>query len=156
MDETVCRECEVDGCNRPHRARGLCATHYNLRHQPDRHRKVVVHCAGCGVPCEKEPAARFHERFCSYQCRERHLVATGRSEERQRALQSYRNALAARAAEVRAERAAALAASLSGRTCAACGTTFNAKTTTQLVCSRRCRNRRKLLQDKERNRIQIF
>lgn len=55
-------------CGKPSRARGLCATHYNQRHQPDRHRKGAVPCTLCGKACQKEPSKR--RPFCSYQCRD--------------------------------------------------------------------------------------
>lgn len=64
------RTCGVAGCTKPHRARGLCATHYNQQHQPDRHRKVVVPCGWCGKDCEKEHNSRRPERFCSLDCRD--------------------------------------------------------------------------------------
>lgn len=31
--------CTEPGCQKPHRARGLCSTHYNNAHVPDRHRR---------------------------------------------------------------------------------------------------------------------
>lgn len=62
------RTCTIDGCDNPHRARGLCATHYNQQHHPHRHTKVTTPCAGCGAPVEKE---RRNDRdpVCSYRCR---------------------------------------------------------------------------------------
>lgn len=68
------RTCETEGCAKPHRARGLCSTHYNAtRYTPaERHRKVTVPCAWCAKPCEKEPgrAVRYAELFCSLACRD--------------------------------------------------------------------------------------
>lgn len=66
------RTCERTGCGRPYRARGLCSTHYNQDHQPDRHTKVEVPCAWCGVSCMKEPtrANRYAQVFCSLECRD--------------------------------------------------------------------------------------
>lgn len=65
------KTCTVEGCSKPNRARGLCVTHYNQQHQPDRHRKVTLACAKCGAPCEKEPtrSRRYKELFCSLACR---------------------------------------------------------------------------------------
>lgn len=62
------------GCGKPIRARGLCVTHYNQEHQPERHRKVTVSCGWCGKPCEKEPgrAERYAVLVCSLSCRDTH------------------------------------------------------------------------------------
>lgn len=38
---TAVRTCDLDGCDRPHKAKGLCSRHYNQAHyqrDPDRHR----------------------------------------------------------------------------------------------------------------------
>lgn len=65
------RTCGVDGCPKPHRARGLCVTHYNRRYMPDeRHLKMVVACAWCGVECLKVATQRYERRFCSLHCRD--------------------------------------------------------------------------------------
>ena len=48
------RTCSIPGCDKAYRAKGLCSTHYNQQHQPDRHRKVRVPCAWCGTPVTKE------------------------------------------------------------------------------------------------------
>ena len=75
MAESVGRLCEVDGCGRRHRARGLCSTHYNEQHQPDRHRKVVVSCTYCGKGCEKQ-RSNVRRPYCSYACRDTHRLST--------------------------------------------------------------------------------
>ena len=60
--------CTHDDCSQPRRAKGLCATHYNREHQPDRHKKVVASCSACGKIVAKRPDSR--RRFvCSYECR---------------------------------------------------------------------------------------
>lgn len=65
------RTCGVDGCPKPHRARGLCVTHYNRQYMPDeRHLKMVVACAWCGVECFKAATQRYERRFCSLHCRD--------------------------------------------------------------------------------------
>lgn len=64
------RTCSVDGCCAPHRARGLCSTHYNQQHQPGRHRKSTVTCAWCGRFCLKATTQRYGARFCSLDCRD--------------------------------------------------------------------------------------
>lgn len=64
--------CAVERCPKPHRARGLCATHYNQRIQQNRHRKTEVACDWCGKPCQKERgrARRYGALFCSLRCRD--------------------------------------------------------------------------------------
>lgn len=64
--------CSAEGCSRPHRARGLCSTHYNQRHQVTRHRKVTLACGWCGRAVEKAPdrARGYTHRFCSLLCRD--------------------------------------------------------------------------------------
>jgi hypothetical protein len=68
------RTCSVEGCNRPHRARGMCSTCYNqTRYTTDqRHAKVPVPCAWCDKPSAKEQgrAKRYAHLFCSYDCRD--------------------------------------------------------------------------------------
>lgn len=66
------KTCGEDGCGRPLRARGLCATHYNRMHHPNSHRKVMVACTWCRRPCPKEPGRteRYANLFCSYACRD--------------------------------------------------------------------------------------
>lgn len=66
------RTCSVDGCNRPHRARGLCSTCYNQRHQPARHRKVRILCGWCARPTDKarDTTRGYQQRFCSLTCRD--------------------------------------------------------------------------------------
>lgn len=61
------RTCDTDGCERIHRARGLCGTHYNRRygHTPTvkSHNKT---CEACGVDYV---TTRAHGRTCSLDCR---------------------------------------------------------------------------------------
>lgn len=67
------RICEVDDCEKPHRARGMCVTHYNNSMPRDKRRpKVVRPCDWCGVLCDKEANASRKHRFCSYRCRDKH------------------------------------------------------------------------------------
>jgi len=65
------RKCSVEGCWRPHRAKGFCASHYNERFHPDRHaRKRSVACSVCGKPCEKIASSGHIRRpVCGYRCR---------------------------------------------------------------------------------------
>lgn len=66
------RTCSVDGCTRPHRARGYCSTCYNRYHQPHRHIKVTVPCTWCGRLCVKDKGRddRYSALFCSLSCRD--------------------------------------------------------------------------------------
>lgn len=41
------RTCTIEGCDKPHRARGLCAAHWNATYRKDQHREVP--CAVCGT-----------------------------------------------------------------------------------------------------------
>ena len=64
------RTCEHPGCNKPHRARGLCATHYNQVHAPNRHKKKLVKCAACGAEIMRASGGgRVVGNACSNKCR---------------------------------------------------------------------------------------
>lgn len=66
------RTCSVDGCCAPHRARGLCSTHYNQQRQPERHKKITVLCGWCAKPTDKAKDTNrgYEARFCSLTCRD--------------------------------------------------------------------------------------
>ena len=64
------KTCSVDECDRSTRAKGLCSTHYNRTHQPNRHAKADVSCTACGRPISKFPAGD-RKPVCSYRCRYR-------------------------------------------------------------------------------------
>lgn len=65
------RTCTMPECDRPHRARGLCGSHYNQAHQPDRHAKKMVACAWCGTEVMKSSGGgRKYGQVCSDQCRQ--------------------------------------------------------------------------------------
>ena len=83
-DSTV-RTCTVAGCSRPLRARGLCGTHYNQQHAPDRHRTVAMICDGCGVTVHKEPSRRnrYANLYCTPECRDTHRWAELRASRKQ-------------------------------------------------------------------------
>lgn len=62
--------CTMPECAKPHRAKGLCSTHYNNTYQKDRHAKVQVPCAYCGTPVAKAKSNNSTRRpTCSDQCR---------------------------------------------------------------------------------------
>ena len=64
------RTCTIDGCDKRHRARGLCTMHYNRAHQPNRHRPVEAPCALCGkVTLRSRGGGRVHGHTCSNDCR---------------------------------------------------------------------------------------
>lgn len=65
------RTCSLPECNRLHRARGLCATHYNQQHAPNRHAKKLVACTWCGTEVLKHSGGgRKYGQVCSDQCRQ--------------------------------------------------------------------------------------
>jgi uncharacterized Zn-finger protein len=65
------KTCTKDNCDRPHRARGLCSSHYNQEHQPNRHAKKMVACAWCGTEVLKGTGGgRKHGAVCSNECRQ--------------------------------------------------------------------------------------
>lgn len=62
------RTCDVDDCSNSHRARGLCSTHYNQRHQPARHARMTTACTVCGRLVER-PTKGDRRAACSVACR---------------------------------------------------------------------------------------
>ena len=79
------KTCTEPGCGNPLRARGLCSTHYNQTHQPDRHAKVAMTCDGCGTSMRKEPSRtnRYAKVYCTSQCRDDHHWLDLRASKRQ-------------------------------------------------------------------------
>lgn len=67
------RTCTITGCVKPHRAKGLCATHYGQQN-PNKYRKVTVPCDYCGKDTEKDAGRsnRYANLYCSLQCRDWH------------------------------------------------------------------------------------
>ena len=131
--------CTIEACSKPRRARGLCATHYNQQHQPERHRKVVVQCGWCGGACEKAPTRgrRYDRLFCSLGCRD-----------------AWSNR-----PRVMAERKLARAAEgTAGRLwvagdCRECGRGFIGAGVSARYCSPRCAKRRRNRHDERRRRM---
>lgn len=71
------RTCGMPGCEKPHRAKGLCGTHYNQT-QPNRHPTAEVACDGCGAITVKERrAARWKSTYCSEVCRTWYVYGVG-------------------------------------------------------------------------------
>ena len=79
------RTCELDNCERPHRAKGLCASHYNQTHAPNRHNKTIeVNCAHCGATATRNyRATRWDNNFCSDEHRAAHQWAEVRASRQQ-------------------------------------------------------------------------
>lgn len=66
------RTCTRPGCDKPHRARGLCASHYNQEHAPNRHRAKTVACVICGATVVRAGGGgRRLGATCSTRCRRR-------------------------------------------------------------------------------------
>lgn len=62
------KPCTVPGCPNKHRARGLCSTHYNHRHQPNRHAARMTACVICSAPIRR-PFKSDRQPTCSVACR---------------------------------------------------------------------------------------
>lgn len=62
------KTCTIDGCNKPHRARGLCVTHYNHQYQPGRHATAPTACVICGAIVMRQPRSD-RRPTCSIACR---------------------------------------------------------------------------------------
>lgn len=62
------KHCTRADCERPLRARGLCSTHYNQEHQPDRHAPKPTACAVCSRPIQRSPNSD-RTPACSTDCR---------------------------------------------------------------------------------------
>ena len=78
----VGRTCEREGCDQPHRARGLCSTHYNESIPKDvRHAKVETPCFVCGETVVKYKSAR--RSVCSEECK--YVLAWGMPREQKQA-----------------------------------------------------------------------
>jgi 5-methylcytosine-specific restriction endonuclease McrA len=60
--------CTEAGCAKPLRARGLCSTHYNHQHQPDRHAATATECVVCGTAVMR-PTSGSRRPTCSVECR---------------------------------------------------------------------------------------
>lgn len=129
--------CTIEGCHRPYRAKGYCASHYNQALAPDRHRteRVCEHCGKAYV------TTRTDGRFCSLVCRDDAGTGTTKAERDAR-----RKAEAERIEVNRVAREAARAAKRSAaeqRECAWCGREFLTSRPVQTQCSLRCKRKAK-------------
>lgn len=75
------RTCSIDGCERPHGARGMCYSHYGTWHRKVHGRKsngtqVEITCIMCG---SKHMAWRATGKFCSDACKGQHYSLTKRT-----------------------------------------------------------------------------
>lgn len=65
------KTCTLEGCRRALRARGLCSSHYNAAHHPNRHAKRMVACSWCGTKVLKSSGGgRKYGQVCSNECRQ--------------------------------------------------------------------------------------
>lgn len=129
--------CSEKGCERPRQARGLCGSHYNRAHQPDRYRRELVTCAqpGCGLATLKSVDTRRPRRFCSDLCRD--LAVTARWST------AVPDTHPSRSTVVPADHPsrAPIAIPRPTRDCDWCGTRFTFRRYVDRYCSRRCKVR---------------
>lgn len=64
------RTCSLDGCERAHRARGYCSTHYNqiVCGPEKRHKRMPTPCEVCGTVVPRRDDDRY-QHVCSTSCR---------------------------------------------------------------------------------------
>lgn len=141
-DTAPMRTCDTPDCDRPHRARGLCSTHYNRAHYAtdERHPKVTVPCTTCGEPATKDATTtgRYAARFCSYLCRDLWRLAEGHYDQPWRALDVYpRSALPAD----HPARWTGDTCELTYRRCVECDAWLIARDQRHIRCSKPCRER---------------
>lgn len=70
------RTCEIDGCVKPHVARGMCAPHYSVWHRGEFGRKDRLYVKACAVCGSEWTTRRSAAKFCSDECKGRHYSAT--------------------------------------------------------------------------------
>jgi predicted nucleic acid-binding Zn ribbon protein len=129
------KACTKVGCERPLRARGLCASHYNQAHQPNRHKTRLANCAYCGVEIVTRPGGgRKYGPVCSTKCKTwlstPYCVLPDDHWARW-----YGKASAWTPPVIRTKP--------QPQGCAWCGETFMAKRATHTMCSERCSTRAK-------------
>lgn len=60
--------CTINGCGKPHRAKGYCSGHYKAAF-PKPATTVAATCDGCGTQVLRQRPKRFSYTFCSELCR---------------------------------------------------------------------------------------
>ena len=65
--DSATRKCSVAGCDKPHRAKGLCAAHY-VASRPSTMRPEATRCTVCGKEVNRF-LAKSRNPTCSYRCR---------------------------------------------------------------------------------------
>ena len=141
------RTCTIDGCNKPHRAKGLCASHYNAQMPKGiRHPRLTLTCAVCGVEVQgKTRPAGSRRTVCSNECR--YALRFGyRREDKPRPKRELVGPLPhVRTCTAPTRRVASTARGFVGITCRWCGTAFvHDLRITGLVptwCSKRCQRK---------------
>lgn len=132
------RTCSMPECGKPHRARGLCANHYNQAHQPNRHPSFTIICETCGA---EHLTLRRDGRFCSLTCRD-----SARTERRRQRVQRLLPVLhpcpapPARQPHAEAQHVRQPRCFVSAQ-CGECKAWFVDRQTTARFCSRACAKR---------------
>jgi len=121
------RTCTVDGCDRVHRAKGYCASHYNSILAPDRHRTELV-CEECGTA---HVTTRTNGRYCSMVCAKARVKAATAA--RKAEAQAVRDA---RPVRVATPKAPSFAPEV--RVCTWCGEDYRAVRADNAYCTERC------------------
>lgn len=74
--------CSIEGCGRPHQAKGLCNNHFNSRRAKEVRREAMAArpprvCGFCGG--EVDPSRRRHGpvSYCSRACKDKAQIASG-------------------------------------------------------------------------------
>lgn len=151
------RACSVDGCTKPHGARGMCYSHYGTWHRHTNGRKSngtqhAITCIMCGA---KHMAWRPDGKFCSDACKGEHYSLTKRTRCKLPADHPVMVLIAeAKAAEKERRRLARIEAQRSAfawrtaRQCPGCACWFTPLYTPNAVtcsnrCARRCSRRRR-------------
>ena len=145
------RTCTVDGCERPHGARGMCYSHYGTWHRRMHGRKsngrqTEITCIVCGA---KHLGWRKDGKFCSDTCKGQHYSQTMRRKSPLPAdhpvmvlIAEAKAAKSAAAQERRLARTAARRSSFEWRTareCPGCACWFTPLYTPNAICcSQRC------------------
>jgi 5-methylcytosine-specific restriction endonuclease McrA len=145
------RTCTVDGCDKAHRARGLCATHYNQQHQPNRHPKVELTCAACGSSITKDKGRerRYTNVFCDKWCMGIYYMEHGQAD----ALVQRNKLNPPRLGSGKPKPATFPSSRLFTFDCRSCAAPTCSQSGTSRYCSNTCRNRVRKVARKGRQSI---